>query len=135
MKEIDADKLIKRNLQRLLEKRGMQQNRLAQAIGVVPSVINDILAGRRPMGKDTMQRLCKALDVDLWEFYWTEDTPVISDEKEREALALFREAEALGVAGDMEKYGRFRVREARHDASDTGKEKKPGMARHKRRAG
>lgn len=84
MIDIDIDALIRKNLKRLIEQKDIQQNKLAEAIGVHPSVINDILGGRRPVGKDTMSRLCKALNVVPWEFYWTEKTPVIKDTEEQE---------------------------------------------------
>ena len=64
MKNFDIDSLLRNNLKRLIDSTGMKQNRLAETVGVHPSVINDILAGRRPMGKDTMARLCRALDVE-----------------------------------------------------------------------
>lgn len=116
---MDIDKLMRINLERLLAASGLKQNRLAELVGVHPSVINDILGDRRPIGKDTLMRLCKALGVGPWEFYIDESTPVVTDNKEREALKIFREAGPLHVAEEIQRYGKFLVKEAKErDSKD-----------------
>lgn len=132
MNELDADNLIRKNLRRLIDKHQLQQNKLAEAIGVVPSVINDILAGRRAMGKDTMARICKAMKVDLAEFYWTEDMPVAIDDGEREALRLFRQMRQLGIAEEVTRYETFRIADAKKTsgAGAAGKKKRLPRDRH-----
>jgi len=113
---MDIDNLIRNNLRRLIEQRNVQQNKLAAAIGVTASVINDILAGRKPVGKDTMTRLCKAFDIEPWEFYWTEKTPIIKDDQELKDIQQRREADRVGIA-DM-------VREAEASWIEAAKKKK-----------
>lgn len=92
------DNLIAENLKRLLGEKDISQNKLAEMLDVPPPLINQIIQSRKGMGKDLMARICKALHVEPYEFYITDETPVVSDELEKEILKLYREARELGGA-------------------------------------
>lgn len=96
MMDINIDDRIRSNLRRIIDSFGIQQNKLAEQAGVHPSVINDILGARRPMGKDTMARICRALKIDVSEFYKTD-----SEVREEAAVYREREAEKYGVADQV----------------------------------
>ena len=114
---MDLDKLIGKNLRRLREKYGFTQPQLASMIGTTPQRLSAYETGRDGMGKDYMERVCKALKIQPWEFYLTEQTPIIADEYELEALDRARRAQAAGVAEDVAKYGEYRITEANKPGS------------------
>lgn len=118
---VDIDKLISANLRRLIAARNLKQNELARLVNVSPTVINDVLADRRQAGKSMLQRLCEVLGVDVWEFYVTEATPIVTDPGELQALQRHRAAQALGVAEEVSNYESFRIQEAEKAAG--GKKK------------
>jgi transcriptional regulator with XRE-family HTH domain len=115
---VDLDKLIGSNLRRIREARGLSQSRLAEMIGTTPQRLSSYETGRDGMGKDYMERVCKALIVDPWEFYWTEKTPIVRDANEMADILQRREAEKVGIA-DM-------VREAEASWIVAAKKKKDG---------
>jgi len=110
---MDIDKTIGLNLRRIREAAGLSQSELADRIGSLPQRVSAYENGREGMGKDYMDRVCKALNADPWEFYVTSRTPIVTDKGEREALELYRAEKAAGVSEDVAKYGRFRIEEAR----------------------
>ncbi len=79
MRGKDIDALIGLNLQRLINKVGTSQNKLAEMIGVPPTLINQIIKGKKGMGKDIQARICNALNVEPYEFYleFSETKPTI----------------------------------------------------------
>lgn len=131
----DLDDLIRKNFRRILDQHKLQQNTLAESIDKKPSEINDILAGRKPMGKDTMTRICKKIGIDPWEFYWTEKLPIIKDETEREALDRYRREQVAGVAEDVAKYGEFRILEAKKKSGTSREDAQPRVKRTRKKAG
>jgi transcriptional regulator with XRE-family HTH domain len=118
MNIIDTDVLIGRNLKRIREKHGLSQAQLAELIGTTPQRLSAYETGRDGMGKAYMERVCRALKVQSWEFYWTEDAPIIKDEYERAALDRFRREQAAGVAEDSAKYGEYLIERAKSSTSD-----------------
>jgi len=130
----DIDLLIKKNFRRILDRHRLQQNTLALSIGKSPSEINDILAGRKPMGKDTMTRICVELKIDPWEFYWTEKTPIIKDQAEQAQLSLYRQAEQLGIADQVREQEEIWIERAKKKEGAGSEGKTSGVPRrsHKR---
>lgn len=131
MRAEELDVLIGRNLRRLREARQISQKQLADTIQTPAPRISAYESGYEGMGKDIMARVCNALGVQPWEFYITDQTPCIVDENEKRILYTIREAEALGVADDIERYGIFRIAEAKKTTTATSR--KSGRARHQTR--
>ena len=109
-KKFDYIGVTSKNLRRIRESHGLKQPELAIKIGSTPGRISAYETGADAMGTDYIERVCKALgDVDLWEFFITDDTPIVKDEKEQERIRLYRIEEHLGIADDVrenrKKYG------------------------------
>jgi transcriptional regulator with XRE-family HTH domain len=113
VKSEEIDILIGQNLRRLREAQKMSQGMLAEISKTPQTRISAIESGREGMGKDLMTRMCNALKVDPWEFYWTDKTPVIKDKQEQLEIFRHREATMLGVAEEVAKYETFRIDEAK----------------------
>lgn len=128
---MNIDDLTKKNLVRLMNARGLKQIELADKIETTPQHLNAILRGDRGLGSDLLTRVCNALGVQPWEFYVTEQTPCIIDEKEKQILYTIREAEKMGVAEDIARYGQFRIAEAKK--TKTAAPRKSRGTRHKTR--
>lgn len=71
MSESDIDKRIRANLIRLRLKAGMSQKVLAREAGV--SHVDKIESGTRSAGKVALTKLAKALDVDVGEFFVSDE--------------------------------------------------------------
>lgn len=69
MEETSTHKYFLSALRYLLPKHFDSQKALALTAGVSRSVINEILKGRRLGRPDTHQKIAKAFDFDLFEFY------------------------------------------------------------------
>ncbi len=128
MNEQDIEKRIKAldkrrgaNLRRLRTRKGWSQEQLFEKTGIGQTKISAYENGLG-FDKETLVRLCEAFKVKEWEFDWEESVPIVKDEREQYALDLFRQANALGVAEDIEKYETFRIEEAKKEDS-TGGEK------------
>lgn len=65
------DRRIRANLIRLRLKAGLGQNVLAKASGVAH--VDKLEAGTRTAGKVTLMKLAEALDVDVGEFFVSDD--------------------------------------------------------------
>ena len=110
---VDIDDVIRKNLRRIIEERGLKQNHVARKIGVAPSQISDILSGLKNMGKDMMTRLCTELSIDPWEFYVTEKSPIVKNPREQQRLYIFREEERLGIAEEIARYEEYQIYRAK----------------------
>ena len=86
----DINRLVGANLQRLLHRFHLSQNKLAEMLGVKPSYVNAIIRGKKGMCKDVQARLCTLLKVRPVEFYIEDDTPLIMDESERRVITEMR---------------------------------------------
>lgn len=127
---VDVNLILRENLIRLMEAKGINQVTLSELMGVKATIVNDLLSDppRRSIGKYYLQRLCEILEVDVWEFYITKTTPVITDAKEKEMVMLLREAGPLHVSEELERYGKFLIRDARERAK-AGQGGRPDHAR------
>lgn len=90
MDGMDINKIVGANLQRLLHKFHLSQNKLAEMLNVKPSYVNAIIRSKKGMGKDVQARLCTLLKVRPFEFYIEDDTPLIMDESERRVVTEMR---------------------------------------------
>lgn len=138
------------NLRRLRNERHLTQDQLGAMLDppVDGSHIAGIEAGNG-VSDDMLARLCNALDVDLWEFSWSEKAPIVKDPKEQAYLIDLRQAEAAGIAERAMHYVRYMISTAddrketpseggdvsSHHATRDSASKKTRLARDKRRAG
>jgi len=122
MENLDLDVLIGRNLKRIRENHNISHAQLAGMIGTTPQRLSAYETGRDGMGKDYMERICRALQVEPSEFYWTDKTPEIKDPEEQAALDRYRREQAVGVAEDVAKYGEFRISEAKKKSGASGED-------------
>lgn len=57
---------VKLRLKEILEERGMSQRELARIMNIRPTTISDLCNNKvKGVYFDTLERICKALDVDL----------------------------------------------------------------------
>jgi plasmid maintenance system antidote protein VapI len=126
---INLDELYRTNLIRIMTERGLKQIDLAAKIETTPQYINAIIRGERGLGTDMMSRICRVLNIEPWEFTWTEKTPIIRDESEQQDLFRRRRARAAGVAEDTAKYETFRIEEAKKKGTPGSKGKAGGVPR------
>lgn len=116
---MDINKIIGDNIRRLRLAAGLSQGDLAELIGTTPQRLSKYETGRDGMGKLYMERLCRALKVDLWQLTITADAPVIKDSYEMEILKMAREARELRIEEEIKKYAEYRIEDARHHGTDT----------------
>lgn len=114
---MNIDEIVRLNIVRLLKSRDLKQNRFAELIDTTPQHMNAIMKGRAGVGSDLLVRMCRVLQIEPWEFYVTEKTPIIKDESEQSAIVRFRQAQVAGVAEDVAKYGEFRIKSAEKEGS------------------
>lgn len=55
---------IGEKIRRLRERKGWPQKKLAQKVGISPSVFNRIELGQRPVRSDELRDICEALEVE-----------------------------------------------------------------------
>ncbi len=135
MKAFDFVKVTSKNLRRIRQTHDLSQTQLAEKINSTPSTISNYETGAERMHPDYIERICNALgDVRPWEFYLEDDTPLISSKYEMRCVKILRKAEPH-VAEEIVNYGEYRVTQSRHQAADIAADKKPGVARAKRKAG
>jgi len=93
MQDWDTDELIRKNLQRLIDKYDAgNQSAFSRRFGFKASYINGILAGDRSLGKPNLEVICKKLGIHPSEFFKSESTV-----REEQAAYRFKEAQSLGV--------------------------------------
>jgi transcriptional regulator with XRE-family HTH domain len=100
----------------------LSQGEIAALSGTEKTKISAYENGHEGIGKDVMARLCNALKVRPFDFYFEATVPAIADPEEKQQISLFREARALGVAEDLARYGSYRVGEAKRERVAGGKE-------------
>ena len=135
MKKADiVDQLIAKNLRRIREKKSLSQAGVGALVGMDKDKISAYENAHIVMGKGVMLRFCKALNIDFWEFYWTENAPLIKDDYEQQALDRYRREQVAGVAEDVAKYGEYRIEEAKKKEGTGSEGKASGVPRrgHKR---
>lgn len=111
--EEDLDILIAGNLRRIRIERGWSQAELGKRLELDKDKISAYENGHIMMGKSMMLRFCKALRIEPWEFYWTENTPVVINPREQARIYRFREEEKLGIAEEIAQYEEYRIDKAK----------------------
>ncbi len=129
MTPLDIDVLIGKNLKRIRENKGISQVQLAAMIGTTPQRLSAYETGRDGMGKEYMERVCRALSIRPVEFYFEESTLIVADDQEQAALDRYRREQAAGVAEDVAKYGEFRIGEAKKKSEAPGEDAQPRVQR------
>jgi len=85
MVKADIDEVKRLNLKRLMKERNMGPKRLADMMGVSQSYISSLLKGGkeggRNVGKKTVLKIGKALNIEEYEFYNLEVTGKSSENK------------------------------------------------------
>jgi transcriptional regulator with XRE-family HTH domain len=114
----DIDIRIGKNLKRLREVRTVSQQKLADMINTPQARLSAYENGREGMGKDIMARICNALNVELYEFYVNEKTPVVHDPQERRVLQKLKEARDLGIYDVMMEYAEYLIEKHRKTQKD-----------------
>ena len=94
---LDIDKIIGINLKRIRIERGMGQEEFAQKISISKQRLSAYENAKEGLGKDVMSRICTVYNIDPYEFYIEDDTPLPATELERKALYTIREAEKMGA--------------------------------------
>lgn len=112
MPPLDIDEVIARNLRRLRRERNLTQEELGRMINAQPQLINMIENNRKGMGKDIMTRLCRELDIHVYELYLDETAPVVEDDQMARVLGMMREARELGIIDPMIEYAEYLIQKA-----------------------
>ena len=132
---INLDELYRNNLVRIMSERGLKQVDIAGKIETTPQYINSILRGERGLGPDIMMRLCRVLNIEPWEFTWTEKTPIIKDKQELEDLQVRREADRVGIGQMVREAEASWISSAKKKGSPPGKDAKPRIQSTRKKAG
>jgi transcriptional regulator with XRE-family HTH domain len=111
---MNLDILIGKNLRRLRKLAGISQERLAKLVGTTSTRLSAYENGRDGMGKDIMSRICKALNVEYYEFYLTDNTPILKDNKEKYLIHIYRKIQKIDkkIADELIRYGEWKIERA-----------------------
>ena len=108
----NIDELVGKNLKRLRESRKWTQEELSTLTGNHSDGIISLWEhGIKGVGKNAMSVLCNVFNVQPYEFYIDEDSPIAKDELEKNMLNMLRQAEQLGLREEIERYARFALEE------------------------
>ena len=127
---INLDELYRSNLFRIMKERGLKQVDIAAKIKTTPQYINAILSGERGLGPDIMARLCRVLNIEPWEFTWTDKAPMKTIQEQQD-LALWQKVHAAGplVVEDVTKYAVYKIDDAKKNAASGSEGKTSGVPR------
>ena len=132
IKKEDIKAIMGRNVRRLRQEKKLTQDQLGALLD--PPVDGSHIAGMesgRGISDEVLARLCKSLKADLWEFSWTEKTPIIKDHREFEDMKLRREAVKAGIDGMVREAEASWVGAAKKNARPGGSGKAVGVPRSK----
>jgi plasmid maintenance system antidote protein VapI len=95
-------------------------------IEVTPEYLNRLIKSKRGISEDIISKICKALKIKPAEFYIEADTPIIANEKEKQLLEKYREAEELNVQDKISMIAQWTIDNARNEKqkSDSDKTKR-----------
>jgi transcriptional regulator with XRE-family HTH domain len=82
-------------------------------IGTPSSRLSAYETGKAGLGKGMIMRICKALDVEPYEFFIDESTPICRDDFEKISLLRLRQAREMGLAAKIDSFITFTLTEAR----------------------
>lgn len=123
---MSIDALIGQNLKRLRLLKGLSQDALAEMVQIPKSLISAAENDKRGIGKDIMTRICKALNVQPYEFYLDENTPLPATELEKKALFMARAAGSAKldyIAEEIVEYGNQRIERLKKEQKKAGSDK------------
>ena len=123
---MDIDALIGKNLRRIRQLKNLSQDDLTQLTNISKALISDAENNKRGIGKDVMMRICKALNVQPYEFYIDDSTPLPATELEKKALYMARSAENSKldyIAEEIVEYGNQRIERVKKDQKKAGVDK------------
>lgn len=66
---MDVKTLMRLNLKRIMDEKGLKQNELAAMMGVKPSVVSNMIRGERAIGSRSRQKIITALGIAPQELY------------------------------------------------------------------
>ena len=70
---MDIKKQIGKKIQKIRKSKGYTQEKLAELVGIEPPSLSYIETGKFAPSIETMQKLSKFLEVEMWEFYRVEN--------------------------------------------------------------
>lgn len=107
------DVVMGKNLSRLREAAGFKrQQDFADALGILSqNLISQWEIGMKSFGKENLQKFCQILKCQPYEFFIDEDTPIIKDRDEQEALFRYRKEKLLGIAEDVIRFSNYMMGE------------------------
>ena len=70
---MDIKKQIGKKIQNIRKAKGFTQEKLAELIGIEPPSLSYIETGKFSPSMETVQKLSKVLNVDIWEFFYVEN--------------------------------------------------------------
>jgi transcriptional regulator with XRE-family HTH domain len=109
------------NLGRLILRKHKSYRQFAMALGMDASQLSRIIKGKQFASEGTIERFCKQLDAEPWEFFISATTPIIQDEEEADIITQYRKAKELGISSDFRRHMRILIK----DAETTQKELQP----------
>ncbi len=128
-KKINYIDVTSKNLRRIREAHGLNQPVLATKIGSTPGRVSAYETGADAMGTDYIERVCNALgDVEFWEFFIDDETPIIKDAREKERIRLHRIEESLGIADQVREQEEIWIERAKRKGMHRDLDKELGGA-------
>lgn len=70
---MDIKKQIGKKIQNIRKAKGFTQEKLAELIGIEPPSLSYIETGKFSPSMETVQKLSKVLNIDIWEFFYVEN--------------------------------------------------------------
>jgi transcriptional regulator with XRE-family HTH domain len=91
---------IGEKIRRLRERKGWPQKKLAQKVGISPSVFNRIELGQRPVRSDELKDICEALEVEVSFLLGEEhkDSQEVKNDSVTTIRLIEEEAKKLGLS-------------------------------------
>lgn len=123
---MDIDALIGKNLRRIRQLKNLSQDDITQLTNISKALISDAENNKRGIGKDVMMRICAALNVQPYEFYIDDSTPLPATELEKKALFMARAAESSRldyIAEEIVEYGNQRIERVKKEQKKAGIDK------------
>lgn len=83
---MNIKKITANNLRKLLEEKGISQNKLADDLGIQPPYVNALVKGKRGIGQKILPKLCEKLEIRPYQFF-IEDIDILSKAPEKYTTA------------------------------------------------
>lgn len=109
---LDIDKIIGHNLRRIRIEKKLGQEEFAQKIRISKQRLSAYENAKEGLGKDVMARICTFFNVELFEFYIQENSPLPSSKLQLKCLNIAKKAEEVNaayVAEELAEFGSHRI--------------------------